>query len=122
MAFVLDIPKLQQRIKPLIIPSLLALLLLYTADQLLTGERGIVTWRIMQNQIAQLHADNTALQNDINRLEHDIARLKPTPDAKGRLHVDDDFLDELARRDLSLVQPGEAVIVTSPSALGTERQ
>lgn len=122
MPFVLDIPRLKQRVKPLIVPALLAMLLAYTADQLLTGERGIVTWRIMQTQLAQLNADNAGLRADIARLEHDIARLKPTPDAKGRLHVDDDFLDELARRDLSLLKPGEAVVVTSPSALGTDGQ
>lgn len=115
----IDIPRLRQRIRPLIIPSLLTLLMLYTADQMFTSERSIVTWRIMQTQIAQLKAENDGLRGDVARLERDIARLKPTKDTKGRLHVDDDFLDELARKDLSLTKPGEQVIVTSPSALGT---
>jgi cell division protein FtsB len=114
----IDLWKLKQRIKPTIVPAVLGLVLVYTADQLFTGERGIVTWRVMQTQLAQLHGDIDELNADINSLNTRIARLKPTQDGKGRLHVDDDYLDQLAREDLSLIKPGEAVIITSPSALG----
>lgn len=117
----IDLWRWQQRIKPLVFPTLLGLFLLYTANQLFYGERGIVTWRVMQTQNAQLRTDIEDLKADIARLERDIDHLKPKKDSKGRLYVDDDFLDELARRDLSLLKPGDQVILTSPSALGSAR-
>lgn len=104
-----------------ILPLAVALLLLYTGDQLLTGERGIVTWRVMKTQVERLRAENAALKADISALEKRIALLKPQrkpgePRPKGELaansgKMDMDFVDELVRRDLGYIKPGEQVIL-----------
>lgn len=101
----------QQRVKPLILPVLVALLLLYTADQLLTGERGIVTWRVMKGQIADLEAENAKLNSDIDHLNSEVTRLKGIMKGGKRGKADGDFIDELARRELGLVKPGDQVIL-----------
>jgi cell division protein FtsB len=96
----------KQRLKPLILPGLMGLLLLYTSDQLLTGERGIVTWRVMKSQLVDLNEDVNGIKADIARLESHIARLKGV---KGR--PDADFLDELVRRELGYVTHGDKIIL-----------
>lgn len=98
--------KWKQRLKPLLLPSLVGLLLLYTGDQLLTGERGIVTWRVMKGQLISLNGDVDGLKADIARLESHITRLKGL---KGK--PDPDFLDELVRRELGYVNKGDEVIL-----------
>lgn len=101
----------QQRVKPFILPGLVALLLLYTADQLLTGERGIVTWRVMKGQIANLQDENARLKAAIAHLDAEVTRLKGIMKGGHRGKADGDFIDELARRELGLVKPGDKVIL-----------
>ena len=105
--------KWSQRLKPLILPGLVALLLLYTGDQLLTGERGIVTWRVMKSQLIDLGGEVQEIKDDITRLEGHIARLKGVDLVAGKAtgKPDPDFLDELVRRELGFVKPGEKVIL-----------
>lgn len=98
----------KQRLRPLMLPGLVALVLLYTGDQLLTGERGIVTWRVMKTQIAQLQDENAGLKADIKQLETRTALLKGE---KRGGRPDPDFLDEVARRELGYVKPGDEVIL-----------
>ena len=100
--------------RELVLPGLAALLLLYTADQLFTGERGIVTWRVMHSQITGLEEDVTRLNADIVKLNADIDRLKGPALESGKRDVPDkDFIDELLRRDLGVIKAGEAVILIS---------
>ncbi len=104
--------KWKQRLKPLVLPGLVGLLLLYTADQLLTGERGIVTWRVMKTQITDLETQVFDLKYDIHRLENHIARLRGIKNADGTIaRPDRDFIDELVRRELGYLQPGDKVIL-----------
>ena len=112
MALVLT-GKWAQRLKPLMLPALVGLLLLYTGDQLLTGERGIVTWRVMKSQLADLGTEVQDIKDDISRLEHHIARLKGVDKPGQRVlgKPDPDFLDELVRRELGFVKAGEKVIL-----------
>jgi len=107
--------KWKQRLKPLVLPAMVALLLLYTGDQLLTGERGIVTWRVMKGQLADLHGQVDGLKADIARLESHTARLKGMMSGK----PDPDFLDELVRRELGYVRPNEKIILDE-EFVGTE--
>jgi cell division protein FtsB len=95
-----------------VLPGLVALLMLYTADQLFTGERGMLTWRVMRAQIAELRQDLDGLHAEIARLNSHIARLKGPMLADGRYgSPDKDFVDELLRRDLGVLKDGEAVIL-----------
>ncbi len=100
--------KWKQRLKPLFLPGLVSLLLLYTGDQLLTGERGIVTWRVMKSQIVVLNGEVQAIKDDIARLERHIVRLKGV-----KARPDPDFLDELVRRELGYLTRGDEVIFRS---------
>lgn len=108
--------KWKRHIKPQkwILPSLVALLLAYTADQLLTGERGIVTWRVMKTQVEGLRSENEKLKRDISTLEKNVARLKPSQEQpkNSMLGIDFDYVDELLRRDLGYMKPGEQIIIT----------
>lgn len=99
------------RLIKLALPLAVVLLLGYTADQLLTGERGIVTWRLMQTQVQALRDKNAAMQADVVRLENQVDRLKPNEE--GRL--DEDYVEELIRKDLPMVKDGEEVVFVSPS-------
>ena len=104
--------KWKQRLKPLVLPGLVGLLLLYTADQLLTGERGIVTWRVIKAQITDLETQVYNLKYDIHRLENHIARLRGIKKPDGTIDKPDkDFIDELVRRELGYLQPGDKVIL-----------
>ncbi|MBI1308675.1 MAG: hypothetical protein GC129_02305 [Proteobacteria bacterium] len=116
--------RVQVRVQKWLLPAAVALLLAYTADQLLTGERGIVTWRVMKTQLESLHEQNDKLKADIDRLKREIARLKPKPGADGKAadlkdmnvgKLDKDFVDELVRHDLGYIMPGDQVILVNPS-------
>jgi cell division protein FtsB len=98
-----------------VLPGLVALLMLYTADQLLTGERGMLTWRVMRSQITELRTNINTLHAEIANLNGRIDRLKGLPlVAGGFTPPDKDFVDELLRRDLGLLKDSEAVILTAP--------
>ena len=110
----LVVGKWKQRLKPLVLPGLVGLLLLYTADQLLTGERGIVTWRVMKAQLTDLETQVYDLKYDIHRLEKHISRLRGIKNPDGTIaRPDKDFIDELVRRELGYLQPGDRVILVS---------
>src|SRR5262245_31963585 len=98
------------RMYRLILPGLAALLLLYTVEQLINGERGVVTWKHLNLQVQQLSVENRQLEGDIARLEANTARLRPNPQSK---HLDEDFVDEEIRRHLPLVRAGEKVMLVS---------
>lgn len=111
----------KQRMQPLWLPIAMGLLLLYTANQLLNGERGIVTWRVMKTQIASLEDENAQLQHNIDSLTRRINLLKGKGSGEKLGKPDADFLDELARSELGLVEPGDEVILVnggvSPSSM-----
>lgn len=99
------------RVQPLLLPLGAVLVMIYTADQLLTGERGLVTWRVMREQVQQLNADVTQLEADNARLLARIGVLK-LPAAQGRAQAArQDLEDELIRRELGFVRSGERVII-----------
>jgi cell division protein FtsB len=98
-----------------LLPALSALLLLYTIEQLLNGERGVVTWKHLTQQVQQLTLENNQLHADVAELESNTARLRPD----AHKHLDEDYVDELIRRHLPLVKPGERVMLEgkSPAAI-----
>lgn len=98
----------RQLVQVWFVPVMVGLLLLYTADQLLYGERGIVTWRVMKGQVVDLRKENETLKREIAELEARTLRMKPK---EGKQVQDNDFLDELVRRDLGYVRVGEQVIL-----------
>ena len=98
------------RIFQLILPGLVVLLLVYTGWQILNGERGIFTWRLVSKQVEQLRRDNAALQAEVDGVEQRVKLLRPP--------ANEDYMDELVRRSLPVGQAGEKVILVSPSGYG----
>lgn len=81
----------------------MSLTVAYFAYHAFAGEQGLGKWTDMQSKLeekkailAELEAENAALQKD-------IARLTPG-------QVDPDLVEFLARRDLGFVYPGELVL------------
>ena len=89
------------------LPVGVLLLILYSFDQLWNGERGLVTWRLMHEQVQTLSADNAVLQKDVSHLSAVTERLKVTEDGK----MDEDFLDEHIRQVLPLKKPDEMILL-----------
>jgi cell division protein FtsB len=101
-----------------ILPGMVVFLMLYTADELFTGDRGMVTWRVMRTQIADLKQDIETLNAEIADLNGRIDRLKGVKQPNGKLgSPDKDFVDELLRRDLGVLHQGEGVILVSKTNL-----
>ncbi|MFZ2587809.1 MAG: septum formation initiator family protein [Alphaproteobacteria bacterium] len=98
---------LRRRLLQLVIPTLAVLVLIYTAFQLLNGEKGIYTWKMLNQQVAGLKVENAGLEADVARLKTQVYRLKPP--------VDKDYMDELVRRNLPVGGAGEVVILVSAS-------
>lgn len=99
------------RVQPLLLPLAAVLVMVYTADQLLTGERGLVTWRVMREQVQQLNTDVAQLEADNARLLARIGVLKLQAEQGRRPAAREDLEDELIRRELGYVRPGEKVIL-----------
>ena len=77
---------------------------LYFGYHLVEGERGLIAWvrlteqiRDAKSQAAQIHAERDAQ-------DRRVSLLRPE-------HLDPDLLDEQARAALNLVGPGELVIL-----------
>lgn len=98
------------RMFQLILPALVVLLLVYTGMQILNGERGIFTWRLVSRQVEQLRQENAALAAEVGGIEKKVERLRPP--------TDPDYMDELVRRNLPVGQAGEQIILVSPSGYG----
>lgn len=103
----------RKRLSQLIIPSVVMLVLLYTGFQLVNGERGIFTWRLVKKQVEKLELQNIQLKEEVNHLEADVQHLKKP--------IDPDYMDELVRRHLPYGKAGDLVILVSPSGYGGSR-
>jgi cell division protein FtsB len=76
----------------------------YFGYHALTGSRGLLAWRHLNDELAstrqqleELRAERTALAQKVSRLRQD--------------GLDADLIDELARRQLSLVDPLDVIIL-----------
>ncbi len=84
----------------------------------LVGESGLLTTRMASRQQARLDERIAAL-----RAENDALREQAR-----RLREDSTYIEEVARRDLGLIRPGERIFILRPApgekdtvALGAER-
>ncbi|MFQ5784181.1 MAG: septum formation initiator family protein [Alphaproteobacteria bacterium] len=74
------------------------------------GERGIVTWLQLSQQIDETRAALVLSRADERRLAHRVALLQPSS-------LDPDMLDERARAVLNLARPNESVtFIGTPGA------
>lgn len=83
-------------------PGVFLFLLAYSGHQIFTGERRIGVWLSLSEQIQTLNHQNSALQEQIARMEGKVLRL-----GEG---VDEDYLDELVRRNTSMGYSNEKIV------------
>ena len=87
----------------LILPVSLIFVLCYVYYHTLTGDRGLLVWYVLHQQVEQLQAENAALQSNVDRLQRDVDRLSAkSPDL--------DYIDEVVRRNMPVMKPGERVV------------
>jgi cell division protein FtsB len=96
--------------RPLWLVALGVGLAAYFGYHALTGSRGLLAWRDLNAELAStrqeleaLRAERTALTQKVSRLRHD--------------GLDPDLIDELARRQLSLADPLDVIILLDEGAM-----
>jgi cell division protein FtsB len=96
--------------RPLWLVALGVGLAAYFGYHALTGSRGLLAWRDLNAELAStrqeleaLRAERTALAQKVSRLRHD--------------GLDPDLIDELARRQLSLADPLDVIILLDEGAM-----
>lgn len=85
-------------------PTLAILLLGYSLMHLFSGERGLLTWNRLKQQVNELEAENEVLKREIHRLERQAQRLNPD-------NPDLDYVDETLRRQGPWVKKKEEVFL-----------
>jgi cell division protein FtsB len=65
------------------------------------GERGVLSLLRVQDQVSALESDNQRLEAANKKLQDENERLKQDPSA----------IEDLARRELGLMRPGEKVFI-----------
>jgi cell division protein FtsB len=93
----------------LVAPAIGLALTGYFAYNLVIGDRGLLAWRRLTEQIQAENARLAALQAERKALTRKVSDLSPD-------HLDPDLLDERVRASLNLVAPNELVIMQEPPA------
>jgi len=100
--------ELGQRLRQIMAPLFFACLAGYFAYHAVQGERGVVVWLKLRQQIDRTEAALRASQVEESRLAHRVSLLRPGS-------LDRDLLDERARAVLNLAARNEQVIFIAPT-------
>ncbi len=95
--------EIRRRARHVVGPVLGATLMLYFAYHLVEGDRGLLAWRRLSQQVKTAQATLAETDSEKQTLDRRVALLRPD-------HLDRDMLDERARAILNLVGPNERVI------------
>jgi cell division protein FtsB len=79
----------------------------YFAFHLVEGDRGLVAWAQLSQQVRDARGTLAATEAERTTLERRVQLLRPE-------HLDRDMLDERARSQLDVVGPNE-IVVTTPT-------
>ena len=104
MSIVLEI---RRRARLVIGPVLGISLVVYFAYHLVQGDRGLLAWMRLNQQVREVKTTLAAVEAERSTLERRVDLLRPE-------HLDRDMLDEQARSQLNLIGPNETVIFTTP--------
>lgn len=99
--------EIRRRGRHIVGPFLGVCLLLYFAYHAVQGERGLIAWARLSKDIGTTQAALSVSRAEQRLLEGRVALLRAES-------LDQDMLDEQARRMLNLVRPGEIVVMTPP--------
>jgi cell division protein FtsB len=76
----------------------------YFAYHLVEGERGLIAWHRLSQQLKEAKTTQAEVRADRNALDRRVGLLRPE-------HLDRDMLDERARETLNLAGPNDIVIL-----------
>jgi cell division protein FtsB len=79
-------------------------LALYFGYHALSGSRGLLAWQELSREIQATQQELADLRAERQALENKVSRLRSSS-------LDPDLIDELARRNLSLVEPLDVIIL-----------
>jgi cell division protein FtsB len=102
--------ELRRRARAITGPVLGISLVCYFAYHLFVGDRGLLAWMQLSQELRDGKATLAALDIERQTLERRVGLLQPD-------HLDPDMLDERARATLNLVGPNE-IVVPLPSGGG----
>ena len=101
MAVIRELRKRAKLIAPPVLGACLAFYFVYHAVQ---GDRGLIAWLVLNQQIREASATRDAVAGERAMWERRVNLLRPSS-------VDPDMLEERARAVLNLGQPDELVIL-----------
>ena len=97
----------RRRAREALAPLLCFALVVYFAYHVIQGDRGLLAWLKLNNEIASASAYNETLISERRVLENVTQRLRPES-------LDADLLEERARIVLGFVRADEIVILSQP--------
>jgi cell division protein FtsB len=83
-------------------------LVVYFSYHLVAGERGLIAWRHLSEEIAVAQAQLHEAEAERTALDRRVSLLRPG-------HLDRDMLDEQARSALNMVAPDERAMFWAPA-------
>ncbi len=95
--------EIAQRARDIAAPLLATCLVVYIGFHAIQGERGLVTWLQLSQQIEQTRTALALSRGDERKLAHRVALMRGDG-------LDPDLLDERARDVLNLAHPDDLVI------------
>jgi cell division protein FtsB len=103
------ITEIRRRARAVTGPLLTIMVAGYFAYHAVQGDRGLIAWWQITQQIKQAEATERQVHAERAKLEHRVALLSSE-------HLDPDMLDERARIMLDLARPDEVVILNPGGA------
>jgi len=95
------------RLRLLVLPVLCAALLAYFTFNAVSGDQGLRKWSALNIEVENRRSDLDIVRTERQRLEHQVALLRPES-------LDPDLLDERARASLGVARPEELTIYRNP--------
>lgn len=89
--------------KSFLLPAAIGALLLYFCYHALAGEQGLAAWAELQKEEEALETEIAELQTRRDTIKASLARLQDRS-------LDLDFVEEIARTQLSYVRPDEVLV------------
>lgn len=103
-----DTADLRKRLRQVIAPTLGACVFGYFAYHAVQGERGVLSWLQMSQQLAEANVTLAQLTEERMVVEHRVSLL-------GAAGIDPDLLEEQARIMLNVVDPADRLVIVKPS-------
>jgi len=97
-------PEFKKRLRQAIGPTVGACLFGYFVYHAVEGDRGIMAWLQISQQLAEGKRTLATLAGERQEIEHRVALLSPSS-------IDPDLLDERARLMLNVAEPDDRLVI-----------